>query len=64
MNNFTTSQVNIKLLQEPLTAIILIPLALSESICLKNTSAVPLTGGRHTRGTFTLLGPESYTFQT
>lgn len=45
-----------------LTAITLMPLALSAKTCLKKISAVPLTGGKHTKGAFTLLGPESYIF--
>lgn len=43
-----------------LTDITLYPRLDSVRICLKNTSAVPLAGGKHTRGQRTLRGPASY----
>ena len=36
----------------------------SASNCLKNTSAVPLAGGKNIKGHRTVLGPASYTTQT
>lgn len=41
---------------------ILYPLAAKPNTCLKKTSAVPLTGGRHMSGHLTVFGLESYTF--
>lgn len=35
------------------------PFADNAKACLKNTSAVPETGGRHIRGHFTFFGPQS-----
>lgn len=43
-----------------LTDITLYPRLDRVRICLKNTSAVPLAGGKHTRGQRTLRGPASY----
>ncbi len=48
---------------QQLTDIILIPAVDKLIICLKNTSAMPQTGGRQMRGLRTFLGPASYTTQ-
>jgi hypothetical protein len=46
-----------------LTDITLYPEVERSRSCLKKTSAVPHTGGRHNKGLLTCLGPASYTVQ-
>ncbi len=46
------------------TAMTLCPFAESAMHCKKKQSAVPDTGGRHTSGTVTSLGPQSKSCQT
>ena len=46
--------------RQKLTDITLYPRLESVRTCLKNTSAVPLAGGKQTKGQRTLRGPASY----
>ena len=58
--NMTSNRAKFRIL----TAITLYPAVDRAMICLKNTSAFPLAGGKNTTGHRTLFGPASYNVHT